>query len=435
MSQIIELFGTGTEAVLFLLIYRDIFGTDERKVKKIYKAITVIIQILLVAGLNHSMLSGYFIPIAGIAFWMIAGVCLFKTSYLESLALAGFLVMALGYLEENLTHFFAQIYEWSGTYVDFIYESGELREQRIVIYKILEITLYVIFRRFISRLKFNKKYAKFLIAIDTIGIALLILLSMYIRQAFPYEIVQYLMFATIIIFVGILIAYGVSQNKSEKEKNIMLEKQNDILRNNYESVERIYARNAQLYHDLNNHLTVLYSLAEKNSMKEVQDYIETISEPIKQLQQKRWTGEEIVDVIITSKWEQAQSFGCDMRVDAEFPWDMKINPIHICTILSNLLDNALEESEKHPENAGIWLTMRKIQEFYMIQVINSCEKMESVSGIPQTTKEDTEHHGWGLQNVQEVVEMYDGNANYECRDKKFISTITLFPELKSGKIQ
>src|SRR5699024_2361074 len=126
--------------------------------------------------------------------------------------------------------------KWSGTYVDFIYESGELREQRIVIYKILEITLYIIFRRFIGRLKFNKKYVKFLIVIDTIGIATLILLSMYIRRAFPYEIEQYLMFATTIIFVGILIAYGVSQNKSEKEKNIMLEKQNDILRNNYESV-------------------------------------------------------------------------------------------------------------------------------------------------------------------------------------------------------
>lgn len=120
MSQIIELFGTGTEAVLFLLIYRDIFGTDERKVKKIYKAITVIIQILLVAGLNHSMLSGYFVPIAGIAFWMIAGVCLFKTSYLESLALAGFLIMTLGYLEENLTHFFVKIEKWEGKYIDFI---------------------------------------------------------------------------------------------------------------------------------------------------------------------------------------------------------------------------------------------------------------------------------------------------------------------------
>lgn len=435
MSQIIELFGTGTEAVLFLLMYRDIFETDERKVKKIYKAIMIIMQTLLVAALKHSMLGSYLIPIAAIAFWMIAGVCLFKTSYLESLALAGFLIMALGYLEENLTHFFAQLYKWNGPYVDFIYESGEIREQRIVIYKILEIALYIISRRFIKNLKLNKKYIKFLIIIDAIGIVLLILLSMYIRRTFPYEIVHYLMFATTIIFVGIILVYGISQNKSEKAKNIMLEKQNDILRNNYESVQRIYARNAQLYHDLNNHLTVLYSLAERNSMKEVQDYIETISEPIKQLQQKRWTGEEIVDVIITSKWEQAQSFGCDMRVDAEFPWDMKINAIHICTILSNLLDNALEESEKHPENAGIWLTMRKIREFYMIQVINSCEKMENLSGIPRTTKEDTEHHGWGLQNVQEIVEMYDGNANYECRDKKFISTITLFPELKSGKTQ
>lgn len=435
MSQIIELFGTGTEAVLFLLIYRDIFETDERKVKKIYKAIMVIIQILLVAGLNHSMLGSYLTPIAGIAFWMIAGVCLFKTSYLESLALAGFLMMTLGYLEANLANFWAQIYKWNGTYIDFIYESGWMRGQQIIIYKVMEIALYIIFRRFISRLKLNKRYAKFLLVIDITGIATLILLSIYIRRAFPYEIEQYLMFATTIIFVGILIAYGISQNKSEKAKNIMLEKQNDILRNNYESVERIYARNAQLYHDLNNHLTVLYSLVEKNSMKEVQDYIETISEPIKLLQEKSWTGEEIVDVIITSKWEQAQSFGCDMRVDAEFPWDMKINPIHICTILSNLLDNALEESEKHPENAGIWLTMRKIREFYMIQVINSCEKMENLSGIPRTTKEDTEHHGWGLQNVQEIVEMYDGNANYECRDKKFISTITLFPELKSGKTQ
>lgn len=80
-----------------------------------------------------------------------------------------------------------------------------------------------------------------------------------------------------------------------------LEMRNQLLEENYKAINEIYSSNSKLYHDLNNHLNVLYQLLDRENVIEAKRYIKEISKPILKLSHVTWTGVDVVDVIINSK--------------------------------------------------------------------------------------------------------------------------------------
>ena len=97
-----------------------------------------------------------------------------------------------------------------------------------------------------------------------------------------------------------------------------------------------------------------------------------------------------------------------------------------CTIISNLLNNAIEACEKIQED-------KRIIEFEIvgynsqifISVCNSYD-MESIINQKQkfiTTKEDKLNHGIVLENVRMTVKKYDGDMRISQENERFIVTI------------
>ena len=95
-----------------------------------------------------------------------------------------------------------------------------------------------------------------------------------------------------------------------------------------------------------------------------------------------------------------------------------------CTIISNLLNNAIEACEKIQED-------KRIIEFEIvgynsqifISVCNSYD-MESIINQKQkfiTTKEDKLNHGIVLENVRRTVKKYDGDMRISQENERFIA--------------
>lgn len=83
-----------------------------------------------------------------------------------------------------------------------------------------------------------------------------------------------------------------------------------------------------------------------------------------------------------------------------------------CTIISNLLNNAIEACEKIQEDKRIIeFKIAGYNSQIFISVCNSYD-MESIINQKQkfiTTKEDKLNHGIGLENVRRTVKKYDGD--------------------------
>ena len=208
----------------------------------------------------------------------------------------------------------------------------------------------------------------------------------------------------------------------------MAEMQNELLRENYQMVSKLYESNARLYHDLNNHLDILYQMIVSERLDEARTYISQISEPMKELMLKSFTGNDIIDVILSSKKQKAEQLGIKVSMDVEFPSNTDIRTTDICTILGNLMDNAIDGS-KDMENAEICLKICRVHQFIVIRISNTISRqplIDEKTGRLITAKEDKERHGWGMQSVKAALEKYNGTMKYQFSETEFKITVMLF---------
>ena len=181
-------------------------------------------------------------------------------------------------------------------------------------------------------------------------------------------------------------------------------------------------------HDFSNHLICLEELARNGESERVKDYIQEMQQRLKQIR------ESVYDVhnaemnailnyyLPTIKEEQ----NADILVSGSAANCGSFSPMALCTVLSNLIQNAAEELERQTGKQK-YIKVR----FYVdkgnliIEVENSSGYMTPTDRIPPTVKPDTRNHGLGLQNVQEVTECYDGKLRVKQRPGTFLARVTL----------
>ena len=157
--------------------------------------------------------------------------------------------------------------------------------------------------------------------------------------------------------------------------------------------------------------------------------------PIQEISQTVRTGDKAIDYLINSKIALAEQNKIRTKVNIEYPHNTNIRNTDLTAILGNLLDNALEASEKAPDPLRfLSLTIRRINDMLIIKVENGCSDAPTQeNGHLLTSKADKTFHGWGLKSVESAADRYEGTVNTEYKDGIFKSVVTLsFQPLKIG---
>lgn len=221
----------------------------------------------------------------------------------------------------------------------------------------------------------------------------------------------------VIYGVGLFALYAERESKMQLQ---MMEIRNDLLEDKYRSIHEIYSNNAKLYHDMNNHFQILYQLLEAEKLKDAKEYLSKIGEPMTLLSKNVWTGNEILDVIINNKIDEMKKRKIAYKVNVELFTMCGIEIHDLSMILYNLMDNAIETTERMESEKKICLTIQCVKQFLALKVTNPCEKSFTFLGTyPKTTKKDKEIHGWGLKSVSDIVKRYDGSMNCANKDGMF----------------
>lgn len=203
-----------------------------------------------------------------------------------------------------------------------------------------------------------------------------------------------------------------------------------MLINQYELLQNAWSENAMLFHDMDNHMQTIYHLAGEGKNEEIKQYITRISKPIKQLSGIRWTGMGIVDAVLNTKKMQAGEKGYEMDINAQLPANTGIAQEDFCTILTNLIDNAIESVDREKnlsKKPVIQVSLRHIHHFLVIRITNPCSRqLRGKWRIFNTSKEDRLLHGWGLKNVRRAVWKYNGSFSCEITENRFAATVMMF---------
>ena len=80
--------------------------------------------------------------------------------------------------------------------------------------------------------------------------------------------------------------------------------------------------------------------------RELDDYLGTLEQDLDSIDIAIRTGNVSLDAILSSKVSIARKNNIEVNCTAKVPGELKITDVHLCTIVGNLLDNAIEACEK-----------------------------------------------------------------------------------------
>ena len=427
LSELIEWVACLTEIGLLFWLFFEAFKDKRRNIGMYWDCIIVASMAILTLAINNIVLYSTFTLLQFVLLSSIAAMALYQVRYIKILSFSMFYMFCFcstDMLVSSLYLFFGNRWNINGhTIMTFSLQRIGL----VVLAKSVMIVFVVLLRKWLIPV-IRSHYERSILLITVIAFLGFLYFREQSQSVFSVELSSMWGLTVVLCGLGIYIGYSYLENQKEKIRNRIAEIQNELLRENYQMVSDLYESNARLYHDLNNHLDILYQMIASEQLDEAREYISQISEPMKELMLKSFTGNDIIDVIISSKKQKAEQLGIKVSIDAEFPSNTGIRTNDICTILGNLMDNAMEGS-KNTENARICLKICRVHQFIVIQISNSISKQPQIDekiGRLITDKEDKSRHGWGMQSVKTTLEKYNGTMKYQFNETQFKITVMLF---------
>ena len=239
-----------------------------------------------------------------------------------------------------------------------------------------------------------------------------------------------LVICLILLMICILFFIKESESVYFREKNTVSEYYLEAQKEHFEQLTASNREIRKIRHDLKNHVYCMQKLVQNENYEELKKYIDDMANRVEQADNSVHVGDEMADAICSEKKKKAEELGIELQVDGELS-GVRLSALDTCTILANLLDNAIEavqkieaqtESEKRPQKQ-ISLSFRKNKNYLIITEINPvAAEVEIRDNEILTTKEKRENHGFGIVNIKEAAAKYGGecflSAEFSEKDKR-----------------
>ena len=281
------------------------------------------------------------------------------------------------------------------------------------------IGAWLILRRFLSKIPSHLNTKTWLI-IDMLILASFVAIFTIIYfmpedTAIVYPICGASIFSSFGCMYLVAYIYDSMQNVYRIQQ---MESQRDYYKARIVEEERVRS----IYHDLKNHLLVLES---RQNTEETRQMAENLRSQIADYEDYVHTGNDFLDIILKDKAAKAREKQIDFSAMVDFNGIDFLEPLDISTIFGNAIDNAIEASEKLPENKRL-ITVRaeRVRDMLIITVGNNT--LPGAQPTEGTTKKDRFVHGFGIPNIKKAVEKYGGQCSFQQEDGTYLLKI-LFP--------
>lgn len=211
-------------------------------------------------------------------------------------------------------------------------------------------------------------------------------------------------------------------------KNDRLEKEVLTLREFMDKEERqmqLIQENVELVnikcHDIKQQLSLYKEKIEQEELKKIENLIEIYDSDYK-------TGNEYLNVILSEKSLICKQHEITLTCMANGEKLAFLSSVDIYSIFGNALDNAIRAVDRiaNPDQRVISLTVNEGKGMIAIHIENYYEGEIAFSdGIPLTTKNDKQYHGFGFKSILYTVERHGGSYTVETKDGIFALNILL----------
>lgn len=233
---------------------------------------------------------------------------------------------------------------------------------------------------------------------------------------------------TLVDFSGLVMLFAQQEQRREIRMRYELEAMDNLLHRQYEqyqlSKENIDLINRK-YHDLKHQIAIIR--AESDPAKR-EFFLADMDHAINVYEAQNKTGNSVLDTVLTGKNLVCLEQGITMTCVADGQLLRFMDVMDICTIFGNALDNAIESVKKlaDTEKRLIRVALFSQNGFLMIRFENYYEDaLQFEDGLPQTTKKNTDFHGYGIKSIRKTAEKYGGHMTLDTSDNWFVVCVLI----------
>ena len=173
------------------------------------------------------------------------------------------------------------------------------------------------------------------------------------------------------------------------------------------------------------------ALYKEENAREAAEYAGDIHRMLNQFQQKYYTSEKLLNIILNDKANLMKRLDVseDIRI-GEISLDF-MKETDVTALFANLLDNAVAAASESRERY-VRMRVDQVRRFITVTVENSCDREPlRVAGTFRSRRSG--HEGQGLKIVQQTVEQYGGDVQYDWKEGVFMARVMLAAEGAPGQ--
>lgn len=196
----------------------------------------------------------------------------------------------------------------------------------------------------------------------------------------------------------------------------------------YRSISENFDKQKKKTHEYKNQISCIETLVKKSQFTKLEEYVRGIYSKLDKELDAIDTNNIIVNAILNTKYQEAQENGIVFVLRINDLSGLRVKDEDIVTILSNLLNNAIEACKKCDVSRRV-LKLKFVNENGMIKIgiRNTFDTpiLYENGEIKSTKSVRTEEHGVGIRNIIDVIEKYDGSYVIKDDNQEFYFSIII----------
>lgn len=391
---------------------------------------------ILVAILNGMQTFSYLTPLLSMAFVIFIssrilsrGSLLTRSiaailSYLMIQCLDYIVVILLGHCLGKTDDFFTV----------FVSTSGMHRLTFLAVDKSLDVVLYLLLSRHLPGLsKLTPRLRGYLLVLSAISYAVMqVLFHVVLLPSLPMmQLAVVASWCFLMGFIVALIAFFLSLTKQEqaRQRMEMLHLENVLMMENYQKLHLTQQSYAKTLHDFKHHIMTVQELVRTGKTESATAYLQSLLATSYQQAAQCHSGHDMIDAIINSKLSEAQAKQIRFTFLTNLHHPIGMDPVDLCGVLANQLENAFEACIQIPNPAGrhVHVDIKQAQSFVFFKVENTVVSNPFAHNphLRSTKPPSAQLHGYGLRNMESIAQKYEGSVRSEYKNGRFVSVVSL----------